>query len=540
MLHRQLGWQGPGRGSGVDPRSLRAAPTDCEAFAPVTMPHIGYHRYSGCGMLSCGYKDTAWRKYSRAAMADENATCFMKAVLEVLPLEATESRGRYLAGWEDFATFVRRVYPDGFIRGWSVDAVIVLLDNFFFQWGYILPLRLYQAVPHVDPGGQVRIRVRVVNRDQGPEPLLADCDRSRGICWVPYDDKGRFKPHWLPVTQISLDRDFLFSGCDVSAIVDPPQVERGLAPPGHVLDNGPLDRAMNNVARAVPVETMTDIQFYQDKLRNLSCCVGVENLPMPWDGLIVSGRSFYFVGDKLFDSGDVSIVRGFPNACQRAWESNPGGVFGKRRGIAWQLHPKVIKEAWISEEHFVYVRIGKMEPAPGGGKELVIRATAGETLLVSGDYNPRFMGRLYTTNSAYRLDKYYDVVGLSDMVYRVFSLCLVNDTVKGRLKKAVPFTLEKVIDPSTLKYMPVELPKWDPSNGSKEIWLSMVFSLLQASAPERLTGVVCQLKHKALAEFSDGTLPDDFDPLEAFMMIVRTEEAIRGFTQVPGLATHFE
>ncbi len=267
---------------------------------------------------------------------------------------------------------------------------------------------------------------------------------------------------------------------------------------------------------------------------NISACVGLECLPFAQDRENLTSKTFFFVGKKLFDSGNVHLLKRFPTAGDRAWQQNSLGLWGEKGCIAWQLHPTVVPEMHIDSKSYVYVRIGEIIDGA-----IKIVTSMGETFLASGDYNPQFLNRLYTTNGCFCLDAPFDIRGTGKQVYRVFRLRRTGMSAFGALKRKVPFTLEKVTDPSTTRFVPQNLPEYTPSSfPSKKAWLASVFTILQDQAPPdpALRSALVYCRNEALAALVDDELPAEYDPIANFVTLVRMHEAVSGIMQTEGLA----
>lgn len=509
-----------------------APPTPQNPVPAVGRPHTGYSRYRAMGMLSCSYTDTTWRNAARLTLEEYGASCFWKAILEVLSLAGNEP----FAGFDQTMHEARTGGPPGFLmQGISLTDAFEWVNGTYPIFPENTPLGIMiGTVSVVVIGGEPFLEAAITHNAAIGQPS------GRGVVLVFLDDNGRRKPHWLPVSQFTPNRRVKITNREA--------IEFGIAP--DALNAEPIEVPFGPAPRPDPVPPPPlDFRgvFPSPNFPtgyNISGCVGLECLPVPGSrkGCGFTSFTFFYQGTRLLDSGDVHILRRLPHAGDRAWHQRdyfnfvPRSDSDRLNGLAWQLHPKIVNEMHIDSKSYVYVRIGEWDDAT---QTLRIVTSAGENFLSSGDYNPKFMKRLYTENGCFVLDEFFDVIENSPAVYRVFKLKRAVHSVFGFLKSHIPFTLDKVIDPATLRFIPQNIPKFDPARfPNKKAWLACVFTTLLDQAPSSpaLRSALTYCRSEALGALADGDLPDQYDPVENLLALVRMQEAVSGLLQTEGLA----
>lgn len=489
--------------------------------------HKGYSRYFATGLLGCCYHDTAWRKAARLALRNQNATCFWHAVCEVI----SEGDVPPYAGFQTLYTeMILHMAPGAFLSSVNpVQAAHIVLGNAALVWpGWIdntpLPL-MVGCVSVVVEAGKPYLHGAILVQPPNGFP------QGRGVVFVLLNDNGEKKGHWLPVTQFRPGRKVPITRKEALTLGVAIELLDADEQPQHQLDALGWQVGLSIRHSRDGTKQRVEHMLSQTKI---SACVGLECLPFSQTREVMTQKTFFFVGTRLMDSGNVHVLRRFPHAGDRAWHQNTLGVWGDKGCIAWQLHPKVVTEMCIDAKAYVYVRIGEIVDG-----ELKIVKSTGGTYLSSGDYNPEFMSRLYTTNGCFSLDAPFDVQGTGSQVYRVFRLRRTGMSALGAIKRKIPFTLEKVIDPSTLRFIPQNLPVYDKKTfPNAKAWLACVFTMLLDQAPQvpALRTALVYCRTEALAALVDDELPAEYDPVANFVTLVRMHEAISGIMQFEGLA----
>lgn len=229
---------------------------------------------------------------------------------------------------------------------------------------------------------------------------------------------------------------------------------------------------------------------------------------------LVECRTFYWLGEgQLQFGGDYSLVDGPPGAFARAAARVQG-----RGGICWELRPSNIRNMHVDSKHMVYVRLGEaslLDPA----------------VMDTGDFNPQLVGRLHSATGCFRLDDPWEVRRDDGAVFLFFNLKRTSVTLSGVFGRCLPFHLEPIERVSLVGVGVARFSRPESAYPSRVAYLRAQFSILAATAPAELVGLINDQRNIALALLEEGRLATGFDPYRMVAVLhEQRKQAQRLFT----------
>lgn len=308
--------------------------------APVTLtddaPELmaGYKRYTRRGMETGGHiwcgSTGRWRKEAMQDLRRQEASCFFRAMAWVL----TKA---------DYARF----YMHALSTHEGLQAGVTPQDAFMTVIGLSLPI----CLAYVAANGRIR---------------FAHCPAVsvvRGLLWVPLNDAHQWAPHWLPWTSIDERNQLRWTFEDLDAMA-PGGVPRAEVPaPMHA---GLIAARLAAVPARAPVP-----DYAQDTPVHPPVAAGYVcwNTPPVTEQEVqrqndvrarVDAKTKYFAPKLWCHNTEVNVSgcelrKGEkPTAVSRAKAHCLPEALGFGKGLMWELHPRVLIGAEISEGDFVF------------------------------------------------------------------------------------------------------------------------------------------------------------------------------------------
>lgn len=464
----------------------------------------GYKRCCGFGSKPFFFRahQTEWRVEARRAAVENDSSCFFRAVLEVC------SQDQFDALW-------RRVTR---LRIGGTRAKVDPVEAKEMLSASGMELSLMCLVPCGDNYKSMK-----------PWYLEMDVARNCGLVLLLHRDDGVFDPHWAPfttvtctsgswVTALPTELDWFRENASLMAdtLLQVPaylQAEFATIAADSPEPVVPIkDRAVGKTAASEAPAFESVAKLATDKSRDWSCDLkshifscGVNAPPFSTHDVGASfERRFFYVGRGDAPSANAHVEIGFPSYFSRLLGNSC------RSGWLWELHPEVLRHAFLRPGHGVYVRMDTEN-------------VKDRRFLANGAYNPAWFGEVQAKGVTFRL---VDPVCVrwATAVYTVYRLQIVRETILG----AIPYAPleESFVTAIRLREVPLAMPDLQ-SLPNRKAFLKVTFQWLARCAEDEMVASINLLRDQTLSILEEGKLAEDFDPCAAAAAAVQIARSVR-------------